>query len=130
MMVKTDEQKSLARCTLSPEALADRVIELRSEFFPLVARVLETDEGCLLEFPREPGMIERLAEFVAFESECCGFRSYAVEVRSGHDHVDLRVTGPPGSADAILKAVAAVAGTAPSPADAPAETVIPSVGGC
>ena len=97
-------------CTLSPEALTERVNELRSEFFPLVTRIRETADGCLLEFPREPGMIERLADFVAFESQCCSFRSYAVEVGSGHDHVDLRVTGPPGSADAILKAVAEVAG--------------------
>ena len=119
---------SEARCTLSPEALADRVAELRSEFFPLVTRVSETDDGCLLEFPREAGMIEGLADFIAFEAECCSFRNYALEVGSGHAHVDLRVSGPPGSADAILQAVAAVAVGARGAE--PVEEVTPPEGSC
>jgi hypothetical protein len=97
----TDAERSPVACTLSGAELAERVQTLRRDLWPRVRAVGEAEGRLLLRFPREPGMIERLGEFVAFESRCCAFLGYRVGVEAGSDEVTLEIEGPPEARETL-----------------------------
>ena len=84
-------------CQLTEERLRERRVEVRRE---IVARVVETRElsdGYLLRFPREPEIVDRLARFIEFESVCCPFLTFTLQVEANAGSVSLSLTGPEGT---------------------------------
>jgi hypothetical protein len=60
----------------------------------------ELPNGYRFELERDEGLLETLARFIALESRCCPFFSFALEVPS-QGALALSITGPDG-AKAIL----------------------------
>jgi hypothetical protein len=85
-------------CSLTDAALRERRAEVRSALRnATVEETSELPDGYLLRFALEPGLIERIAKFVALESDCCPFLRFAIEVGDNHGPVSLRLTGPAGA---------------------------------
>ena len=93
-------------CTLSESALAARRRELASGLATRIKRVEELDTGFVLEFERDAAQIRELADFIAFESGCCAFLDFDLEVKAGKDRVRLRLTGPAGTKEFLQRGLA------------------------
>lgn len=66
------------------------------------ARVRSTEElpaGYAFHLAPEPYMLQLLAELISFESRCCAFLDFNVEVKAGGSSITLRLTGPDGAKD-------------------------------
>jgi hypothetical protein len=88
-------------CTLLPADLADR---RRVVLDPLRAAALEvrsTPSGVALRFAPQPGTVERLAEFIELERQCCGFLSFELRVEPAGGPVWLTLSGPEGTGEML-----------------------------
>jgi hypothetical protein len=89
------ERTSLPVCCALPEAsLRARVAEIEATIAKRIAEVRELDDGYALRFRAEPGIIEDLGRFIAFEHVCCAFLDLALRVGAGDGPIWLELTGP------------------------------------
>ena len=88
-------------CLLTDKELQQR----RSEYLDRAASRLtgsrELADGFEFAFRLEDDTVVLLAEVVDLERKCCPFLNFALSVRSGTDRVDLSVTGPDGTKEAV-----------------------------
>ena len=98
-MSDPSRETSSACCGLPPEDLEKRRDELRSGLATRITAAEELDDGYRLRFRRTPEIIAEIGEFIAFESRCCSFMSYALEVVADDPEVILSLTGPEGTKD-------------------------------
>jgi hypothetical protein len=70
----TDELRAglEGRCSLSAEALRERIALLRREVWPHVVATASGDRSFHWEFTETPAMRDTLERLVALERECCG----------------------------------------------------------
>ncbi len=94
-------QASAVACKLTPAEKRQRVETLRSELFPRVHSTAELEHGWRFTFARTDGEITRVAEFIALESECCPFLSFALSVPADSGAFELSVTGPEGTKELL-----------------------------
>ena len=64
-------------------------------FGEAVVRIEPAGSGYVYSF--EADEIEELARFVRHERRCCPFLAFSIVVRPGAGHVELHVSGPPGT---------------------------------
>lgn len=67
------------------------------EFRAKVREIEELPDGYLFHVAREPYMLQLIAELISFESRCCQFLDFTLEVRRGDASITLRLTGGPGA---------------------------------
>jgi hypothetical protein len=84
-------------CTLSEEQQAERRKELRSGIMQRVRRVRELSDGYEFGLDANGANEACVDDFVAFESECCGFASYRVRRDEALSAIWLSVRGPGGT---------------------------------
>ena len=85
-------------CTLQPADLARRraaLTVLRSS----AADVQSIDDGLVLRFAAQPGLLPRLAEVIDLERQCCRFLRFRLDVAPDGGAITLTVTGPPGTCE-------------------------------
>jgi hypothetical protein len=80
-------------CTLPEIDLRKRVAELEGPIAEKIAEIRELDDGYALRFPAEPGIVEELARFIAFERVCCAFLDFSLRVEAGDGPIWLELTG-------------------------------------
>ena len=66
-----------------------------------VLRIEELENGFALWFPVESGQLQRLAEFVELESQCCAFLDFEIRLKGGAEEVALNLTGPEGTKEVL-----------------------------
>ncbi len=88
-------------CTLSSKEQRARVEEAESELLQGVLRIEELTNGYALWFPAEPGRLQRLAEFVELESQCCAFLDFEIRLEAAAKEVALSLTGPEGTKEVL-----------------------------
>jgi len=88
-------------CSLGPEALARRRADLERDFAPRIRTARELPDGIALGFATDRETARAVADFVAFEQECCSFARYAVERRGGE--LVLEIRGPSGTAELMRR---------------------------
>lgn len=64
-----------------------------------VKSVEELSEGFSLNLVAEPYMLQLVAEMIAFESRCCPFLVFVLEVKNGGRSITLNLTGGEGAKD-------------------------------
>lgn len=72
----------------------ERYQEFEKLLFNKVKSISEVPNGYAISFPMNPQSYTLFAEFVAYESRCCSFLSFALKVNSGEDLAILDITGP------------------------------------
>ena len=80
-------------CTLSDEAFRARRAELRQLLRTSVQETRERDDGYELRFERTPETIATLGELIAFESACCEFLRFGLDVAVAGGPVWLTIGG-------------------------------------
>ena len=88
-------------CTLSEAAMAERRTELRDGIMQRIRRVRELSDG--YEFGLASNALDEACarDFVAFESECCGFASYHIRRDEAQSLIWLSVRGPGGTKEFV-----------------------------
>jgi hypothetical protein len=96
-------------CTLSGPEPADRRREVE-EIFGASLRSGEIEDGREFVFPGTAEWVVRLAEFVAFERECCPFLAFELVFEPAGGPILLKVRGPEGAEDIVAQMFAGRAG--------------------
>ena len=91
-------------CSLTSKDMGARVDKLKTELLDEVLRSEELENGYTLWFPVAPGRLQRLAEFVELESQCCAFLDFEIRLEAGAAEVALVLTGPEGTKE-VLRAL-------------------------
>lgn len=97
-METVNATSDLVVCTLTDSEKRARREQLRSGVLALVVTARETKDGYALGF--KPGSIDPVRELVAFESQCCGFITYAIDHRDD-GQTWLYLSGPEGTKDFV-----------------------------
>jgi len=82
-------------CTLTPDALAARKIDLLSRLMQRVEASAETSDGWRLRF--SPDTWPVIAETIEAERQCCRFLRFEVVVEPDGGPIWLTLSGPPGT---------------------------------
>ena len=69
------------------------------EFRAKVKGTEELPDGYAFTLAREPYMLQLVAEMISFESRCCQFLDFALEVKRDGASITLRLTGDEGVKD-------------------------------
>lgn len=84
-------------CKLSTAEMRARVGELRTEFMTQIVAVEELEDGFTYWVDKAPERLVMLANFVDFESDCCGFMNFTIGLQGGEARVSMTITGPDGT---------------------------------
>jgi hypothetical protein len=95
-----DDRPSIA-CSLSTPEKRARAREVRESLTADVRRVEETPDGFRAIVERGEAELQRLARFVALESDCCSFLTFLIEVEPSRDTLSLRVSGPEAAREVL-----------------------------
>ena len=93
-------------CTLSSKEKRERVQAAENDLLEGVSRVEELDDGYVLWFPSEDGRLQKVAEFVQLESQCCAFLDFEIRVPAGGEELALSLTGPEGTKEVLAAMLA------------------------
>lgn len=98
-----DRQKAAAEaetipivCTLSDEQLAERQSGELSGLLELCEATEELSDGYALRFPGDAATLGRLAQFMAYERECCAFFAFELHCEPQQGPLTLRLRGADG----------------------------------
>ena len=98
---------SEVRCTLSEPERKARREEIASGLATRVEAIEETTGGHVLWFRRSPELIKEVGDFIAFESGCCAFLNFELDVRASEGEFALRLTGPEGTKEFLERGIVA-----------------------
>ena len=92
-------------CELTDAALTSRLDELRTAFLPHVKEVRELADGYRLRFAWDVDRIREIGGFIAFESNCCRFAMFRLDVEASKQQLQLQITGPRGTKEFLQGAM-------------------------
>jgi hypothetical protein len=84
-------------CTLDMNSQGERHEEIKEQLFSRQLSVEELPDGYAYRFPGEPEIMQRLAEFVLFERQCCPFFTFELIFEPDQGPATLRLRGPAGT---------------------------------
>ena len=96
-----EDPASIPSCTLSPNAQAARIEQLRSGLFARIDSIIELPGMLALRFEDNPANVSSLTQFIQFERKCCSSLGFTMEWDVGDKAVTLEMKGP----EALLKAM-------------------------
>jgi hypothetical protein len=96
-------------CTLSDEAYRVRRREVRDLMRSSAREVRERPDGFVLRFDRDTETVRMLGELIAFESACCGFLRFDLQVGPEGEAVWLTIGGSAEAKDFVRGVVTVVA---------------------
>ena len=88
-------------CTLTSKEKRARIENAETDLLGDTTRIEELENGYTLWFPVEPGRLQRLAELVELESQCCAFLDFEIRLEAGSNEVALSLTGPEGTKEVL-----------------------------
>ncbi len=88
-------------CSLPEQALVSRRDELNASIFRDYRQTQELTDGYAFQYPGSPEWITKLAEFVAFERQCCQFFTFELVFEPQQGPIWLRLRGDEGVKDFI-----------------------------
>ena len=92
-----EPENSVVACSLSEAEQRIRLAELRKGFMQRVRSVHELPAGLAFRLDLTADTEREVREFVAFESQCCGFASFAQRRDESARALWLEITGPSGA---------------------------------
>lgn len=89
-------------CSLTSEALQDRIALLRNEIFPKLVKEVELEEGYIYYFEDEGALAIKILEFIGKEKQCCPFFKFDFSVLPFKKGLALQISGSEGVKDFLL----------------------------
>src|SRR2546430_17382942 len=86
-------------CSLTGPELQERRRELLQKFSAAVIEVKELENGYAYRLPSEEIWINKSANLIALERQCCPFLQFDLRVEPGQGPIWLELTGPAGTKD-------------------------------
>lgn len=86
-------------CTLTDPEQANRQRELQEEFCRGVQTAVRLDDGIALRLPGSREWLERAAQLIAFERECCPFLLLELKAEPEQGPIWLHLRGPEGTVE-------------------------------
>jgi hypothetical protein len=86
-------------CSLTPEALQARRLDLLSELLDLAEDRERLSEGLRPRFPAAAATLSAIARAVEAERHCCRFLRFAITVEPDNGSIVLELAGPPGTGE-------------------------------
>src|SRR6185295_1095946 len=99
-------------CTLSDADFRQRREEVLKTVVSAVVKKQEFEDGYAYCFPPEAKWLAELAQFVAFERECCPFLQFNLRVEPESGPIWLELTGPEGTKEFLQSVFAEQVATA------------------
>lgn len=84
-------------CKLTDAEKVRRQRDLQEELCSGVQETIRMDDGFALKFPGERQWLERVAEIIGFERECCPFLLLELRAEPDAGPIWLRLRGPEGT---------------------------------
>jgi hypothetical protein len=81
-------------CTLPDNEQAARMEEIHTGISAGIQQTVELPDGYEFRFPGNDEWIEKLAQFVRFERECCRFLTFEITAGPDRGPIRLRLRGP------------------------------------
>jgi hypothetical protein len=88
-------------CTLNEAELRDRREAILDVFRSLKVTATELPDGYSFTFPASSESLQRIAELVDLERQCCAFLTFKIIVEAGNAAMRLEVTGPAAAKNVI-----------------------------
>jgi Mn-dependent DtxR family transcriptional regulator len=80
-------------CTLTEPQLRERRQAILETFYHVRVSMTELEDGCAFTFPASSEALQRMAELVDMERQCCPFLAFKIVVEAAHSAMRLEVTG-------------------------------------
>lgn len=81
-------------CSLTSPELIKRREYILKELKPQIVEMKELDDGYAFCFDAGSAELQQLAEFIAFERQCCPFLTFILEVHPNQGPIWLTLSGP------------------------------------
>lgn len=107
----TDQTQLAVACSLTDVAFRERRDTVQRDLFSGQTGSAVEGDGYRFRFPPDDVWLNRIVGFVLAERQCCPFLTFRIDIQSGVSGIDLRLSGPPGSAAFIEQTFLARAGT-------------------
>ncbi len=95
-------------CNLNEPEFAKRRNEIATEIFGDCQQITELEDGYEFRFAGTDIWLDKLAEFVAFERQCCPFFTFHLIFETNQSAILLRMQGEEGVKDFIREELKAV----------------------
>src|SRR5690349_524132 len=81
-------------CTLTETELRERRQVIMDTFRNMQVTATELPDGYAFTLPASSETLQRIAELVDMERQCCSFLTFRIVVEAGQSAMRLEVTGP------------------------------------
>jgi hypothetical protein len=88
-------------CSLLDSEQAGRMEEIHTGISHGIQQRVELPDGYEFRFPGGDDWLEKVAEFVRFERECCRFLTFEITSEPDKGPIRLRLRGPAGAKEFI-----------------------------
>jgi hypothetical protein len=88
-------------CSLPDGEQIDRQEEIHASISAGIQEIIELPDGYEFRFLGDDEWLERLAQFVRFERECCRFLNFEITSEQDRGPIKLRLRGPVAAKDFI-----------------------------
>lgn len=88
-------------CELSSPDQREREAEIRRFLGGAAEEVMRRDDGIEIRFPGDADCLDRIAELIGLERECCRFLRFGLVAEAGGGPIRLTITGPEGTAELL-----------------------------
>jgi hypothetical protein len=90
-------------CTLTDAQFHERRQAIMADFGKIRGRITELPDGYAFTFPATSELLQRIAQLVDMERQCCAFLTFKIVVEAAQAGVRLEVTGPVEAKKAIAE---------------------------
>ena len=97
----TEARELPIACSLPDREQADRMGEIHTGISAGIQQRVELADGYEFRFLGDDEWLEKLAQFVRFERECCRFLTFEIASEPDKGPIRLRLRGPAGAKDFI-----------------------------
>jgi hypothetical protein len=102
---RPDAAESIEGCSLTADAQATRIDQLRSGLFREILSIEETDGKSEFKFSDAPEIVRELERFIRFERGCCTSLRFGLSRNPHGGPVVLEMEGPAPSRAAFINGV-------------------------
>ena len=89
-------------CSLTESELRERRQDIMDAFRSMQVTAIELADGYAFTFPASSEALQRIAELVDLERQCCAFLTFKIVVEAANAVMRMEVTGP-GEAKKVIR---------------------------
>lgn len=95
--MKTQETEFACTLTVLNEGERKQLTSVTGSLFAAVQETRELENGFAFRFLNQPDQLTQIASFIEYESQCCSFLKFTLEVEPSSGPIWLHITGEEGT---------------------------------